>query len=717
MNSDKPRHYFHPAARLLTYRLGTQGRRNAFSRRFRRASLFKEFLLSDSGVSSFCPSPSIAGRRTKSGLVIRRSVFWPAVLFILLCVGLASVFPNSMARLFSSAQDFIAAKLSWFYILAVAIILCAMTLIAVSRFGSIRLGPDHARPAFSLPVWFAMLFSTGMGIGIMFFGIAEPVMHFLAPPEGEAQTVAAARSALETTFFHWGLHAWAIYAAVGLMLAYFGFRRGLPLTLRSALYPLIGERIYGPIGDAADVFAVTGTVFGVATSLGFGVLQINSGLGYLFGVSTSTSLQMALIFGISALSALSAASGLNRGIKLLSEANLILAVLLLALVFAVGPTAELLKHFVENTGIYLSGLITKTFTLYAYEPQNTEWLGGWTLQYWGWWISWSPFVGLFIAQISRGRTIREFLAGVLLIPAGFTLLWMTAFGNSAIDLIMSGTGSALAAAVSNDVSTALYKFFEYLPGTPYLCAIGMGMVIVFFVTSADSGAFVSDTIASGGARRTPPAQRVFWAMLPAVCAAVLLKAGGLQALQTMTLVSALPFAAVLLTSLCGLLRSLRYDDMRRQTRRSTVTSSAASGLRDDWRERLRTIVTYPTERDVRKWFDRTIVPALEDISTEFEKASLAARVVRRDDAVALTVVYPEVPDFLYEVRLRHYESPETTPESDQSAFSRAEVFLREGSRDYDLMGWSREQIIHDVLDQYEKHLTFLRAVNAPSVAT
>ena len=206
-------------------------------------------------------------------------------------------------------------------------------------------------------------------------------------------------------------------------------------------------------------------------------------------------------------------------------------------------------------------------------------------------------------------------------------------------------------------------------------------------------------------------------MLPAVCAAVLLKAGGLQALQTMTLVSALPFAAVLLTSLCGLLRSLRYDDMRRQTRRSTVTSSAASGLRDDWRERLRTIVTYPTERDVRKWFDRTIVPALEDISTEFEKASLAARVIRRDDAVALTVVYPEVPDFLYEVRLRHYESPETTPESDQSAFSRAEVFLREGSRDYDLMGWSREQIIHDVLDQYEKHLTFLRAVNAPSVAT
>ena len=411
--------------------------------------------MSDSNITVSGNMPSLVGRKTKSGLVIRRTVFWPAVIFILLTVGLACVFPDSMADFFSSVQNFISANLSWFYILAVAIILCAMALIAISRFGSIRLGPDHARPRFSLPVWFAMLFSTGMGIGIMFFGIAEPVMHFLSPPQGDPMTIAAARSALETTFFHWGLHAWAIYASVGLMLAYFGYRHGLPHTFRSALYPLIGNRIYGPIGDAADVFAVTGTVFGMATSLGFGVLQIDSGLTYLFGFEPTTTTQLAMIIGISSIAALSAASGINRGIKLLSEANLVLAVLLLLLVFAFGPTAALLKHFVENTGIYLSGIVSKTFTLYAYEPQNTEWLGGWTLQYWGWWISWSPFVGMFIAQISRGRTIREFLAGVLLIPAGFTLFWMTAFGNSAIDLIMSGQGTALAEAVSADVSTAL----------------------------------------------------------------------------------------------------------------------------------------------------------------------------------------------------------------------------------------------------------------------
>ncbi|MFU0842790.1 MAG: Choline transporter [Burkholderia sp.] len=658
----------------------------------------------------------LSTRRGRTRLVISPRVFWPAVGIIFATVALAACFPQRMGAFFSAAQTFISENLSWFYILAVALILIGMTAIAISRFGSIRLGPDHSRPAFSLPVWFAMLFSAGMGIGIMFFGIAEPVMHFLAPPEGDPQTVAAARSALETTFFHWGLHAWGIYAAVGLVLAYFGYRHGLPLTMRSALYPLIGERIYGPIGDAADIFAVTGTVFGVATSLGFGVLQINSGLSYLFGVPQNLPLQTALIFGISLLAAMSAASGISRGIKRLSEANLMLAVMLLLLVLAFGPTSSLLSHFVENTGIYLSGIVAKTFTLYAYEPENTGWLGGWTLQYWGWWLSWSPFVGMFIAKISRGRTIREFIAGVMLIPAGFTLFWMTVFGNSAIDLIMSGQGADLAAAVSSDVSTALFKFFEHLPFTSLLCAVGMAMVLIFFVTSADSGAYVTDAIASGGRRRTPAIQRVFWALVPGLAAAVLLKAGGLQALQTMTLVSALPFALVLIAALCGLIRSLRCDDMRRQSRRLTVTPSLVSRTPGDWKTRLHTIVDYPSECEVRTYFERVIVPALSDVTAEFRRASLNASLRCGEDRAAICISYPEAPDFLYEVRLRHYESPETTPESDRTEFTRAEVFLREGSRDYDLMGWSRDQIINDVLDQYEEHLTFLRAVNAPSEA-
>ena len=413
-------------------------------------------------------TPSTAPAKTGllRGWKVNPAVFWPASLLSIIVIAMAALMPNVLNSVLDHIQTRIFHDLSWFYILAVGIILVGMVYLSFSRFGDIRLGPDHAKPDYDLVTWFAMLFSTGMGIGIMFFGVAEPVMHFLEPPTGAGGTAQAAREALELTFFHWGLHAWAIYASVGLMLAYFGYRHALPLTLRSALYPLIGDRIHGWMGNAVDIFAILGTVFGVATSLGFGVLQLNSGLSYLFDAPIGIEVQSILIVVITAIAATSVASGLNKGIKLLSQANLWLAVVLLILVFALGPTANLLKHFVENVGLYMSGIVSKTFNLYAYEPKSSNWLGGWTLLYWGWWISWSPFVGLFIARISRGRTIREFVSGVLLIPAGFTLLWMTAFGNSAIELIMSGVGADLATSVKADVSTALFKFFEYFPSQP-----------------------------------------------------------------------------------------------------------------------------------------------------------------------------------------------------------------------------------------------------------
>ena len=567
-----------------------------------------------------------------------------------------------------------------------------------------------------------MLFSTGMGIGIMFFGVAEPVMHFLEPPTGAGGTVQAAREALELTFFHWGLHAWAIYASVGLMLAYFGYRHALPLTLRSALYPLIGDRIHGWMGNAVDIFAILGTVFGVATSLGFGVLQLNSGLSYLFDAPIGIEVQSILIVVITAIAATSVASGLNKGIKLLSQANLWLAVVLLILVFALGPTANLLKHFVENVGLYMSGIVSKTFNLYAYEPKSSNWLGGWTLLYWGWWISWSPFVGLFIARISRGRTIREFVSGVLLIPAGFTLLWMTAFGNSAIELIMSGVGADLATSVKADVSTALFKFFEYFPMTQLLSVIGMLMVVIFFVTSADSGAFVADALASGGIRKTPAKQRVFWSALSGVGAMVLLWAGGLQALQTLTLLSALPFAVVLLIALFGLLKALRIDDFKRQSHQITNVAPSLYRNPEGWRRRLGVIVHYPTYDQVKAYFNETIKPSMSDVVEAFKDEGLDASMNLVKDRASLVVHFPDVTDFLYEVRLVGYGNPEFTmadpdrDEDEEPSYVRAEVFLKEGGQDYDLMGWSREQIIHDVLDQYEKHLSFLRMVNRPVAA-
>ncbi|EBW4865345.1 BCCT family transporter, partial [Salmonella enterica subsp. enterica serovar Oranienburg] len=406
---------------------------------------------------------ALSPEKTRKWGKVNPPVFFTSAFIILCVVAIAAIFPQRSEILLKTLQAQLFENASWFYILAVALILLTVAYLGLSRFGEIKLGPDHSQPQFSYLSWFAMLFSAGMGIGLMFFGVAEPVMHYLAPPVGDAQTVQAAREAMEITFFHWGLHAWAIYAIVALILAFFSYRHGLPLTLRSALYPLIGERIYGPMGHAVDIFAVVGTVFGVSTSLGFGVLQVNAGLAHLFGLPVSPAMQVILIVIITGLATLSVVSGLDKGIRILSELNLSLAGILLLLIGILGPTVLLLKSFVQNTGAYLSDIINKTFNLYAYEPQSTEWLGGWTLLYWGWWLSWSPFVGMFIARISRGRTIREFVFGVLFVPAGFTLLWMTFFGNTAIDLIKNQGATALATVVKEDVSLALFQFLEYFP--------------------------------------------------------------------------------------------------------------------------------------------------------------------------------------------------------------------------------------------------------------
>lgn len=606
---------------------------------------------------------------------------------------------------------------SWFYILAVAIILLSVTYLGLSRYGQIKLGPDHAQPNFSYLSWFAMLFSAGMGIGLMFFGVAEPVMHYLNPPTGDAQTIQAAKEAMRLTFFHWGLHAWAIYAIVALILAFFSYRHGLPLTLRSALYPIIGDRIYGPIGHAVDVFAVVGTVFGVATSLGFGVLQVNSGLNHLFGLPVTPTVQVSLIILFTGLATLSVVSGLDKGIRILSELNLGLAFLLLLLVLILGPTVLLLKSFVENTGGYLSEIVSKTFNLYAYEPKSSDWLGGWTLLYWGWWLSWSPFVGMFIARISRGRTIREFVTGVLFVPAGFTLLWMTIFGNSAINLIMNKGATQLAETVQSDVSLALFDFLTYFPFSTVLSFVAMVMVIVFFVTSADSGAMVVDTLASGGDSNTPIWQRIFWAALMGIVAITMLLAGGLQALQTLTIASALPFSMVLLASIYGLFKALRVDAYKRDSQQLATIAPTSSRTPIPWQRRLRNIVYFPKRSQVKRFVDEVVQPSMELVSQELEKQGTVCIIHHEDDGrIGLEVDLGDDMNFLYEVRLRYYIQPsfalsgmnDTDDEKDEEQkYYRAEIHLKEGGQDYDIMGWNKEQIIHDILDQYEKHIHFL----------
>ncbi|MFT5563206.1 MAG: choline/glycine/proline betaine transport protein, partial [Litorivivens sp.] len=373
--------------------------------------------------------------KSKLEFQIDRQVFFPSVAVLLVLVGFSAFAPEMAGEFFQDLQNTIVTYGSWYYVTVVAIVLVMVLMLTVTRYGDIKLGPDHSVPDYSFVSWFAMLFSAGMGIGLMFFGVAEPVMHFLNPPTGEPGTSAAAAEAMKLTFFHWGIHAWAMYAIVALILAYFAYRHDLPLTLRSSLYPLIGDKIYGPWGAMIDIFAILGTVCGVATSLGLGVLQINSGLNYLFDIPVSGTVQVMLVIGTTILATISVLLGLDAGIKRLSELNIALAVLLLILVLSIGPTVYLLQAFVQNTGDYLSELVAKTFNLYAYNP--TDWIGGWTIFYWGWWLSWAPFVGLFIARISRGRTIREFVLGAMFGPTLFTLFWMTVFGNSGIDLILN----------------------------------------------------------------------------------------------------------------------------------------------------------------------------------------------------------------------------------------------------------------------------------------
>ncbi|PLW83871.1 choline transporter [Kineobactrum sediminis] len=657
---------------------------------------------------------SIKEMRKLPEFAIDKAVFWPASGILLALVAFAAIRPTLSEELFQSLQQGIVLYASWYYVLVVAIILVSIVVFSLSRFGDIKLGPDHSEPAYSYPSWFAMLFAAGMGIGLMFFGVAEPVMHFLAPPHGEGGTIPAAREAMQLTFFHWGFHAWAIYAIVALILAYFSYRHGLPLTMRSAFYPLIGERIYGPAGATIDVFAIVCTTCGIATSLGYGVLQINSGLAYLFGVAISPGIQVLLIAVTMILAGVSVVLGLDAGIKRLSELNLSLSLVLLVAVLVGGPTVLILQGTIENLGFYIGELVSKTFNLYAYDP--TDWLGGWTIFYWGWWLSWSPFVGLFIARISRGRTIREFVLGAMVVPCLFTLLWMGVFGNSAIELILHGEQVAFGAAVEENQAIALFRFFEYLPMSSLLSGISLLMVIVFFVTSADSGALVLNMLSAKGRDDTPSLQRLYWAVVIAITAIVLLLAGGLASLQTAAIVTALPFSVALLGAIWGLGRALRLDDAKR----STQNVSPQVSLPGDWRERLSNLLQYPGDDTVHSFQRESVLPSMRAFAAELRTHDVNAKVINDiagSGAVRLEVYQGEDTDFIYEVRCRAHALPlEGVPEKslaelpDTDKFYRAEVHLFQGGQDYDIMGWTREQVTHDMLWQYENHLQFLHSI-------
>lgn len=647
-----------------------------------------------------------------SGLLqhLNKPVFFCATAVILLLLSFSSFQGDLTSQFFNSIQASIIENGSWFYVLSVAIILIFAVYLGLSKYGDIRLGPEHSTPDYSISTWIAMLFAAGMGIGLMFFGVAEPIMHFMAPPSADKQTLLAAKEAMKITFFHWGLHAWAIYAIVALILAYFGYRHKLPLTLRSALYPLIGDKIHGWPGHLVDIFAVIGTVFGVATSLGFGALQVNSGLNYLFNFEVTTGHQIMIMVGVTALAAISVGTGLDKGIRRLSEANMILAILLLSLIFILGPSVFLLQAYVQNIGNYLSDIVRITFNLFAYE--KSDWIGGWTIFYWGWWLAWAPFVGLFIARISRGRTIREFVIGVLFFPTAFTLLWMTIFGNSAIELVFNQGAKDLADMVSNDSSVALFVFLEHFPLSSVLSFLSVLMIVIFFVTSCDSGAMIIDMLCSNGRNDTPLWQRLFWAITVGLVAAILLLVGGLSALQTMTIASALPFTIILLISIVGLMNALRVEIRKQESLQINVAPVHQYIGNDDWEDRLQNIVEFPSRSNVSRFKTKVVMPAFKLLSEKFAENNIETTIKETENGVSFTVHHGDEQNFIYGVRRRRHIQPEFTLDSEldpdeEHTYYRAEVHLTEGGQDYDIMGWSKKGVINDVIDQYHKHMHFL----------
>lgn len=491
------------------------------------------------------------------GLDIHNLVFPISAVCIVIFVALTLLFQEQSATLFNELRPWLTTQLDWFFVISVNFFVLFCLYIAFSRMGRVRIGGPDAKPEFSYPGWLAMLFSAGIGIGLMFFGVLEPVNHMLSPPLGiPPESAEAARLGIAASAFHWGMSAWAVYAVVGLALAYFSFNHGLPLTLRSAFYPILGDRVWGLTGHVIDTLAVFATIFGLATSLGYGAEQVAAGLNELFGITPTDLVKVLLIVGITAIAVASVVAGLDAGVKRLSEINMVMAVLLLLFVLFSGPTLDLISGFVIGL---------KDYVVYSFPLSNpvgredTSFFHGWTTFYWAWWIAWSPFVGMFIARVSKGRTIREFMVCVLIVPTLFCLLWMAVFGGAAIEQMAGGYDGVRETVQNWTPELALYRLLDELPMSYFVSLVSLILIIIFFVTSSDSGSLVIDTITAGGILNPPLPQRVFWCTFEGLVAIALLLGGGLGSLQAATVSTGFPFCIVLLVMCFSLYKGLKHE--------------------------------------------------------------------------------------------------------------------------------------------------------------
>lgn len=493
-----------------------------------------------------------------------RPTFLVALIVMIIFVLLGVLSPEGMGKGVTAVFNFMIKNFGWSFIIGASVFLFLIIFLLLSPLGQIKLGKDDEKPAYRNLAWFAMLFSCGMGIGLLFWGVSEPIWHYMWPPGGEANTPEAAHQAMRFAFFHWGFHPWAIYAIVAGALGYFSYRKGLPMLLSSTLSPILGEdRIHGFWGTIVNIIGVFATLFGLATSLGLGAMQIGAGMEMLWGIPSQAGVWVIIVAVITAGAVISTATGIDKGIKILSQANILIAGLIMALVFIVGPTLFILRTLAHGTGGYLQNIIQMSFRMDPSGAGTEGWTGAWTVFYWAWWIAWAPFVGTFIARISRGRTIRNFIIGVLLIPVGVSIVWFSVFGGSALFIEQFGAGG-IADAVSQDSAVGFFAMLQSMPISSILIFVAMISVAIFFVTSSDSGTYVNGMLTSRGNPDPPLALRIIWGVLEGGIAAILLFSGGLEALQTASVVGGFPFMIIMFLMLYCLFKAL-YGELRAGT--------------------------------------------------------------------------------------------------------------------------------------------------------
>ncbi|HAG62800.1 MAG TPA: high-affinity choline transporter BetT [Kocuria sp.] len=669
----------------------------------------------------FAAGSSSADAAAKARLPVNWRVLIAAATVIVVLSAWAITAPEQADAVIGGVVGWVASRLGWFYILTATLVIAFVVMVAASRGGKVRMGPDHARPQFNMFTWTAMLFAAGIGVDLMFFSVSEPVSQYFAPPTRDGQNLEAARQAVVWTLFHYGITGWAMYALMGMAFGYFAYRFGMPLSIRSALYPLLGRRIHGVAGDAVDTAALLGTVFGVATSLGIGVVQLNYGLKSLFGLPENLAVQSALIVVGVGMAVVSCVSGVDKGIRRLSELNIVLAIGLMLYVLVAGRTSFLLDAIVMNVGDFISSFPGMTLNTFAFEAPQ-EWMSAWTLFFWAWWIAWAPFVGLFLARISRGRTLRQFVVGTMTVPFAFILLWISIFGNSALDLVVGGN-TEFGEVAMNTPERAFYSLLEQYPGATVAASIATFTGLLFYVTSADSGALVMSNFTS---RIEDPNQdgpkwlRVFWALSTGVLTLAMLLVGGVTTLQNATLIMGLPFSVVMYLIMVGLWRALRVEVSTAASGAVAARSAVAgrTGRDTHWRGRLSRLVSYPGPRAAQRYVHEVAEPALNTLASELRDSGVVLSVdtepVAENPAlpqVCLTVDLAPERDFVYRVHPVAFPTPgfggfRTNPDSDR--YYRLEVFTATGSLGYDVLGYTSEQLINDALDCYERHLEFIR---------